>query len=230
MRPLPLLTLLAFAACHRDPSPTSSTTDAPLNDPSHDAPFLSWFTAHQAEVATVQSADDPPAAALARELHKVDPALTFEVGVKPSPHELIVSADGNPKLFPTVKRLVAAAPVVPNWKVIAFRPRHGADLALEMGDGLKLRASDIVFHAVPTPAGTLDVALYVKTMTKVSTAAKEAVFLELDSVLGEHDVETRVAGIDIGPGAAAPGDARPLVELAQVVDALKDAGAGGRAP
>jgi hypothetical protein len=47
------------------------------------------------------------------------------------------------------------------------------------------------------------------------------VFLQLDSVLGEYDVETKLGEIDIEPGASLPKDVRPLDDLPGVVDALK---------
>jgi hypothetical protein len=57
---------------------------------------------------------------VAAELHKIDPRLTFELGVSIEPHELIISAGGLRDAFPTVKRLVSAAPPIAGWRFIAF--------------------------------------------------------------------------------------------------------------
>jgi len=188
---------------------------------SRDAAFWAWFASHQTDLAKVERADEPIANDLGRELHKVDARLAFELGVKVSPHELIISADGAVSAFPAVKRLVAAAPAVPGWKVIAFRPRLGTSYAIELGDGSKLSGDDISFRVIGAKDGKLDVALYVKAMATVSNATKQAVFLQLDSALGEYDVETRLGTIDIEPGMSMPNDARPFRDLPGAVDAVK---------
>jgi hypothetical protein len=218
---LTLLLAGIVTACQPEMAPPAAPTADLDGATSTEAAFWSWFDAHQAEVAKVERADEPIADDLARELHKVDRELTFELGVNASPHELIISADGIQRVFPAVKRLVAAAPAIPGWKVIAFKPRHEGALGIQMGDGTKLSRDDLTFKVVGTEAGKLDVVLYVKPVRTVSDSTKRAVYLQLDSVLGEYDVETKLAGIEIEPGAAAPQDARPLRDLPAVVDATK---------
>jgi hypothetical protein len=62
---------------------------------------------------------------LAAEMHKVDHDLTFEFGPKENgKREFIISADGNIRTFPKVETLYAAAPVLPHWTIIKFRPRR----------------------------------------------------------------------------------------------------------
>jgi hypothetical protein len=104
-RALPLLLLLL--ACTRS---------------SVEARFWKWFVAHKDAVATIRHANEPIANELAVELRKVHPRLVFEMGLG-TPKELIISASGERDGFPAVKRLVAAAPAIPGWVVIAFRPR-----------------------------------------------------------------------------------------------------------
>lgn len=186
------------------------------------AAFWDWFRAHAAEVATVQRGDEKIADRLAAELHKIDARLTFEVGVRNTPKELIVSADGIRDAFPAVQRLVAAAPPVAGWRVIAFRPRKKI-AGIGMGGGRKLDVDDVAFEVLGQHAGTIDVRLYAPGIGGADdNAAKQIGYLLLDAVLGEYDVETKLAGIDWKPATARPAAARPLHELAAVVDRVKE--------
>ena len=185
------------------------------------AAFWDWFRAHAAEVATIARGDEKIADRLAAELHKIDSRLTFEVGVRNTPKELIVSADGIRDAFPAVQRLVAAAPPVAGWRVIAFRPRK-AGMSIQTGDGRKLGVDDIAFEVLGKHADTIDVRFFVPGIGGADdAAAKQIGYLMLDAELGEYDVETRLAGIDWKPSAARPAAARPLHELPAVVDRLK---------
>ena len=197
--------LLVAVGCHRA-TPESN--------------FWRWFDAHAAQVATMQRADEPIADELAAALHEVDPRLTFELGVRTRPHELIISADGLRVLFPTVKKLVAAAPSLPGWRIIAFRPRQSIG-TIELGSGLRLSSDAVLYDVLPTtrPGQRTDLALYVPGVGGADDAAvKQAVYLLLDAALGEYDVETKIGKIDWHPATARTTTARPLNGLAAVVD------------
>ena len=101
--------------------------------------------------------------------------------------------------------------------MIAFRPRRAAGFEIEMGDGTKVAADNLNFVVLGSGRGKVGVAIYVEGTKPVSQQTKSAVFLLLDAVLGEYDVETRVGEIDIKPGPA-PAGARPFRELPKVVD------------
>jgi hypothetical protein len=189
-----------------------------------DAAFWTWFKAHRLEVAKVKSADEPIANELAAELHKIDPRLIPELGIGAEPRELIISADGLREAFPAVKRLVAAAPAIPGWKVVAFRPRKGADVTVDLGGGTKLGENDLFFVVLPTakPPAPIDLLLYVPGIGGPDDkAVKQVAFLLLDATLGEYDVETKVGGIAIKPVGEKPPSAKPLKDLPRVVDAWK---------
>jgi hypothetical protein len=208
-----LLALVLVGGCKKQPAANAA-----------DVAFWRWFAAHQGEVAKVQKADEPVANQLAAELHKVDPRLTFELGVDPKgPHELIVSAGGVQGAFPTVKRLVGAAPAIAGWKVIAFRPRKSTDFQIDLQDGTHLGGGDLKFRVLPDgEPGLVDVAIYVKGMRGAGEeSTRQSVYLLLDAALGEYDVETRLGQIEILPGSSAPADARPFAELPAAVDARK---------
>jgi hypothetical protein len=196
----------------------------PVASPGDEAAFWRWFKDHRVEVGKVKRADEPIAKQLASELHKVDPRLIFELGIGTEPKELIISADGIREVFPAVKRLVAAAPAIPGWKVVAFRPRKGAGLTIEVGGGTKLGADDLYFVVLPTakPPAPVDLMLYVPGLGGPDDeAVKQVSYLLLDATLGEHDVETKVGGIALKPASEKPASAKPLRDLPRLVDAWK---------
>jgi hypothetical protein len=65
------------------------------------------------------------------------PGLVLEIckGREGKAHELIVSVDGKSELVDAAKDFVDAAPAVPGWNIVAFRPRDeivdGMEIALE---------------------------------------------------------------------------------------------------
>src|SRR5262245_56823434 len=82
---------------------------------------------------------------------KVLPGVVLEFGPDEAgqPLPLIVSVDGKPDLVDDVKELVASAPPLAGWTVIAFRPRMeiGDSIGIEI-EGEKVAADDIWFDVI----------------------------------------------------------------------------------
>jgi hypothetical protein len=180
--------------------------------------FWIWFAAHKDEVATIQATRTPIVDSLVAELHKVDPRLTYEVGNNMQPREIIITADGNKDGFPAVITLAAAAPVIPGWKVIPFRQPQAHD-SVEVG-GVLLKTEDIYFHATPVEDHRLALMLWVKPTRELTPRILQLAGLLVDSAVGEYDLATRLAGMEMQKGEPPP-EAQPLRELAKRVDALK---------
>jgi hypothetical protein len=212
-----IATLTACSKPKETGSAASSAASASAANAAADAAFWKWFVAHKDEVAAVKRADEPIADELAAQLRKIDKDVTFELAVATKDRELIVSAGGIRSAFPAVKRLVAAAPTIEGWTIIAFRPRKVADFTVELGDGTSLAPAALTFRALGAAKGKVGIAIYVEGANPVSQQTKTAVYLLLDAALGELDVETRLGEIDIKP-APAPAGARPFRELPKVVD------------
>jgi len=209
-----------------DKPPPDNVPKVPEASPDRDAAFWTWFKDHRLEIAKLKRADEPVANQIATELHKVDPRLIFELGIGIEPKEFIVSADGHREAFPAVKRLVAAAPEVTGWKIIAFRPRKAPGLTIELGEGTKLGANDLYFMVLPTtkPPAPLDIIVYVPGLGEnkdKDDALKQVGFLLLDATLGEYDTETRLGGIAFKSIAEKPAVAKPLRDLPKLIDTGK---------
>ncbi len=89
--------------------------------------FWTWFERNatrfrDVEVPEKESLLDE----LQEALHCYCPHLWFETGrADDGTNELIISAEGDRSYFSAVRTLVAAAPKVPGWRFIAFKPGCG---------------------------------------------------------------------------------------------------------
>src|SRR5947209_3506709 len=97
--------------------------------------FWKWFLGHEDDLMHFERDREGIFDALAAELQKVNPDLTFEFGPEVDGcRELVISAAGIKSAFPAVESLAAAAPKSNRWKVIAFRPRRPVGNIIELGD------------------------------------------------------------------------------------------------
>lgn len=191
-----------------------------------DATFWEWFEGNARRLAAVQQPSEKLLDEVQRELQKAEPGLAFEIGFEgpKEPRVLVISADGARERFAAVQRLVATAPKMPGWRVVAFRQRKPS-LDVEYR-GVRLAPRNVWFSSERV-GGVVSVVVFVREAgSHPSPAVRGAVLLLLDTTLGEYDVETRVEGIDIRP---LPNDPRaeglrPLSELAGIVDGVKALG------
>jgi hypothetical protein len=114
-----------------------------------------------------------------------------------------------------VRELVAAAPPIPGFRVLAFRQRKDVLYDVELGD-IRLSPSRAWFRV--EPAGSrFRLTLFIEGLTPETRPGLEgAARLVLDDVLGEHDAHKRIAQLAVRPAPQDPeGEGlRPLGELA----------------
>lgn len=201
--------------------------------PTPEQTFWRWFQAHARQVATIHSGKEPIADELAQRLEEFQSGLSYEVSGpdKKGDRELVISADGIRERFPAVQRLVSAAPVIPGWRIVAFRQRHPE--SVKLGDRV-ITPKDFWIRVSNRDDGRVDLTPFAQVTSEADqTELDQALFLMLDSVLGEYDTETYVAGLDpveplVGDGGTVAPDLRPLTDLPAIVDALKTARADQR--
>ena len=186
--------------------------------------FWEWFVLNSAELATVKTGKERVCSELDKLLTNVEKGLTWEFGPSvEGVREFTISADGNKELFPRVKKLAAAAPVLPKWKVHALRQRRIIRAMTLTIDGDTVKAEDMRVLVVPEGA-KVGVTVYVPGLKDSNKKrAMEQGFLLLDFALGEEDMELRVSSIDFLPlpDAEKARDLKPFTELAVVFDALR---------
>jgi len=183
-----------------------------------EARFWTWFQAHESALFAVVTAREPICSELTAQLHKIQPDLTFEFGpVESGRREFILSADGIREAFPFVQSLAAAAPELPRWTIVRFRPARPHLTTVRLGE-LELDARSIEFLAEQDGDKanlTISVPGYKVTPQK---AYEQAVFLLLDRMLSEYSVEMGIGDIDIIPRERRPkGDWLTLTRLSETV-------------
>jgi len=96
--------------------------------------------------------------------------------------------------FPQVINLVKSAPTHPNWKFLSFRqPNIEDDLSLTMGD-LEIGYSDI-YYRYAEQESKLHLELNIRDFDD-SGFQQNAIFILLDSLIGEYDVVMEIDSID----------------------------------
>ena len=184
--------------------------------------FWAWFQENTAFLETY--AEDTPTviAAVGKRLDAVSRDLAFEMGqADDGVYEFIVSAEGIRAVFPKVIALTKAAPSIPGWRIIAFRPRKPGALGhVVRYEGAELGGSALWYRNA-RQEDKLDLGLAIEGVDKEGAHDwLGPVFLLLDAALGEYDVSTRIGVIDFEdcPSDPAAAGLSPLAHLAGEVD------------
>ena len=191
-----------------------------FNRTSAEERFWRWFQTHSSRLFGFEADQERVFRDLTAALEKVEKDLTFEFGpVHDGKREFIVSADGIKDRFPAVRRLVAAAPAMPQWIVIPFRPPKDLDFVIDYG-GCRLGPDDVWFLSEPD-GGRVGLTLFVRGLTEDNkNTLGGAGFILLDNALGEFAVETQVGFIEWNPLPSDPEAAglRPFRMVRDVFD------------
>jgi hypothetical protein len=182
--------------------------------------FWDWFVKHSDEYYYFEKNHEILFNDLGNQLRKINEDLTFEFSaeIKNGKREFIISADGIRSAFPDVIKLVESAPTLDKWKIIAFRPRK-ANTVLEFNNGITLGVHDIFFSYEITDDQKIGVTLYVKGLNEDKNEMTGAIFVLLDCVLGEYDVETKLGYIEFKTlNENEKENLKPLSELPKIVD------------
>jgi hypothetical protein len=181
--------------------------------------FWKWFEDNASSLAAVKSGEDPILQKVIRELRKVHPNLHFEMGLSDNDQfEFIVSANGIQGVFPVVERLVACAPTIPHWKIIAFRQPKGSVPEI-LYENFRLKAEDVWF-SYKQRMDKVDLTIYIRDLSPGNAEqAIGASFILLDNELGEYLTATGIGFIEHKPlpdNPAARGF-QPLSEIRTIV-------------
>jgi hypothetical protein len=161
--------------------------------------FWDWFLKNEAELfygTDIESNRERIFSGLTEKIKAIDSNLTYEFSpvLKDDTKEFIVSADGMKESFEQVKSVISKAPTHDHWIFIAFRqPNSGDDLIMEMGE-LKIGYRDIYFRFLDEE-GELNIELNIRDYDG-SGFQQNAVYLLLDSLLGEYDTVKEIDIID----------------------------------
>jgi len=154
-------------------------------------------------------------------LHQYNKDLDLIIKNKTKGGELIITANGNPYLFKEVELLVHHAPVVERWKITTFlqpetnlsKYENGTDKPLEYY-GITLRISEMYFIPLENPNKPTDLGIKVLLKNyivhKDTTRLREAVYVQIEHLIGEKSFANDIAFIEIGQWE---GDDESQIEL-----------------
>jgi hypothetical protein len=182
--------------------------------------FWDWFQQNDELLFDFESQPDRVFAALTAALEAVAADLTFEFGPRvDGRREFVISAGGIRSAFAAVNALVAAAPMLPHWNVVAFRQRRARIGGVKMGD-LTVLPKDVEYCLLSNER-KLGIQLFFDGYREDErTTWGQIGYLLLDQALGEYDVATKVGLIEFFPSSAHPEAVRyPLPELPIMFDA-----------
>ena len=175
--------------------------------------FWEWFKENEHSYFGLNEENQEQLFALLhRKLQKVNKHLVFEFSVEPQrgKREFTISADGMLDAFDAVFDLHEAAPEFEFFEVIAFRQPSEEEFSVQFGSR-QLTWDDVHYTALQdVEHEEVSLTLYVKGMTKDNEEdIMQAVFLLLDSVIGEYNMGVHVGEIEFRPFEAHP-QARPI--------------------
>jgi hypothetical protein len=195
------------------------------------ARFWDWFVAHEGKLFESNPPDPIWVKTMGEELKRVHRYLVWEVSCEQGgKREFVISADGIREGFTAVESLADAAPPLPRWRIVRFRPRvpDYAEGALEFGN-LRLDPSGAEF-ALGREGDRLAIQLFLPGCpTEGDRAYSGAGFILLDMALGEYDMGCKVGFVSVCPFDANSelGPRWPFTSLREKFDAAFQASCSG---
>jgi len=177
--------------------------------------------------------DAPIFPEIGRHIKQIDQALVFEIGMAPQgKKEFAVSADCKEELFPLVEKIVAAAPEVKGWKIVAFRQKtppetlKGLAIAAQPAEDGKVipgaastgvAVKDMRF-ALTKEGGKAKVTIFIKDFKDDGPQSHMAQML-LNQAVGEYDLVKKIKDVEYKSDTAPEAkDAKPFEELGAALD------------
>ena len=176
--------------------------------------FWKWFKANEPLLFSFEKNQEAIFNDLGARMARVNPNLTFEFGpVKDGKREFVISAGGIKKAFPSVEALYNAAPSLPRWTWVKYRPRRLPINDLNFG-GKRIKPDD-VRYLMSQDGDKVGIVLFFDGYNeKEKKIFAEIGYLFLDEALGEYSVETEVGFIEFqGHDSKDFAQSHPLREL-----------------
>ena len=184
--------------------------------------FWSWFESNSERIASFESNREAIFDQIAHQLSTIHADLTFEIGPSiDGRRDFVVSAGGIKSAFPAVESLVASAPKLSEWNVIAFRPRHDPILPVKYG-GVQIDPKDVRYWLGRHDEELAVVVFLPKFSGHDEVTMKTIGYLFLDQSLGEYDVEMELGPIDVRAiEDVDPSQVKPFDQLAIDFDQMR---------
>jgi len=187
------------------------------------ASFWQWFQANESRFRDIEVPEKEELLdEFMEQLHEFSDDLWFELGGHPDgPRELIITAEGNLDAFHEVRRLIGAAPLVPGWELIAFKPAHGFDFVTNY-EGLTLAPEATWFLPLESREDPDSFGLrvaYAHFDPKQQPKFLAATYIVLEAGLGELVTAERIHHVEVGLLPSSP-EAAGYIEMRELSDYL----------
>ena len=167
--------------------------------------FWAWWLEARSDLARAaggQDASGELATRIAQRVAAIEPELEWELGPGAAKtYSLCVTAAGKPEAREAAARWLIAAPDDPEWEFHRARPPvPSADLVLALASG-RLAVADVRFRLDERPDDDfIDVVVDERSLRTLTPGDRQtAMFLVLDHLLGEENVERFVGQIGMRP-------------------------------
>lgn len=185
--------------------------------------FWTWFERNEARFRNIRlPEDDGLLDEIQERLQAYCPELWFETGrADDGCNELIVSAEGQTGFFSAVRTLVAAAPLIPGWRFIAFKPAQGFEF--ETGyEGISFSPKATWYLPLRSRSNPDALGLrigYAHYDPKREQDFLTGTFIMLEAALGELALAEKVQHIEVAALPSSPESSgySPLPELARLI-------------
>jgi hypothetical protein len=176
--------------------------------------YWELFTELAPRLAELTTAEDPIYDRLQAQLHSVDPRLFIELSADSDERELVITADGNSDLFTLADAVVAAAPRLQGWSILALKPRLGFPESVTW-EGVSIHIADVLFDPItPEDSDELVLQLFVPGISEQEVdSAHNALLRALDHALGEREFAASVQYTEVIPLNGSGEDYIPLLKL-----------------
>jgi len=185
--------------------------------------FWNWFSANQNQFLAFEGDQDPILVQLAEKLSAIHPDLRMEFGPVTVKQDrvLCLSANGIEAAVPFVTQLIQQAPTLPGFNLVAFRQRqNNFEKQVRIGD--KTLGYEDIYFLYAEEGKQIGVSLYIRGYEEDNPGFEQAVFILLDSLIGELELMKMVAWLEWNVlEEEKVNDYSPILELVELVDGLK---------
>ncbi|HXH61644.1 MAG TPA: hypothetical protein VNI20_09845 [Fimbriimonadaceae bacterium] len=185
--------------------------------------FWKWFVKNGDRLFAGVQEGEPQIDDILQRLKKVSGGLSCQLSSQGETAQIEISADGVRERFPLVKQIVAGAPEVSRWQILAFRqPISDARSLSIQFQGQSLKIDDFKFVS-RSDGQCAEIQVFAPGEgASPSQDVLGAMFVLLDALLGEYAVETKIRIASAQTLASAPENAQPLGDLLGVVRSMQD--------
>jgi len=180
--------------------------------------FWQWMSENSADL--IDADGQVVADRVHEQLHNVDERLGVEVSGPGETRELIITAWSEAAAFPAARELVAGAPQLDGWQIIALKPPRGFEFGIDV-DGLRIDANELQFDPLSAEENPtlLGIRVYVPSATdedEEDDRLARILPLILETGIGE-EAAAQIDHTDFVAGPATDARALPIDQLLRYV-------------